>query len=240
LPANESYFPDWNFAQSFNDENFSDDGWLIGLLGAMDVRYIIYHKDSPDDSVLNSQEKMRKLERDGLIKNLNDNDYFTLYEIKKDYIIPYISWQSNNTQIAPGLSRINKELEEIKSSSQVSSFKEMNPKKFEITVTDSYFRDSMLVLAEKFDPNWKAYLVSENGQEKEIKNHILARGYANGWQINEEDLKNSRPDHILMEYYPIRLMWRGIYISIATALFLLAYLLIYYYGKRSDNKKNNR
>jgi len=83
LTANFGYFPNWNFAQVFNDENNPDNGWMIKLLGMMNVKYIIYHKDSPDDSVANSQVKIKQLEQDGLIKRLNDNNYFTLYEIKR-------------------------------------------------------------------------------------------------------------------------------------------------------------
>jgi len=111
----------------------------------------------------------------------------------------------------------------------MAQFREINPKKFEVGIADADSLNDVLVLAERFDPNWKAYLVFKDGQEREIRDHVLARGYANGWQISGEDLKNGRPDHVLVEYYPIRLMWRGICISVATALFLIGYLLKYYY-----------
>lgn len=202
----------------------------------MDAKYIIYHKDSPEDSVLNSQEKMKKLEQQGLIKNLEDNDYFTLYEIKKDYIIPYISWQKENVSIESDLSRIGGELDKIKNNSQAPGFEELNPKKFEVKISKDNFQNGVLILAEKFDSNWKAYFVSKDGREKEIGEHILARGYANGWIVHE-DAKSSGADHILIEYYPTRLMARGLWISAATALFLLVYLVVYYYGRKKIAKK---
>ena len=236
LPANASYFSDWNFAQTFNEENLPDNQWLVKLLGMMDVKYIIYHKDSPEDSVLNSQEKMKKLEQQGLIENLEDNDYFTLYEIKKDYTVSYISWQKENVSIESDLSRIGGELDKIINNSQASEFKELNPKKFEVKISKDNFQNGVLILAEKFDSNWKAYLISKDGKEKEIGEHILARGYANGWIVHE-DAKNSGTDHILIEYYPTRLMARGLWISAATALFLLVYLVVYYYGRKKIAKK---
>jgi hypothetical protein len=238
LPGNAGYFSDWNFAQAFNDENNPDNRWLIKILGMMDVKYVIYHKDSTEDSVARSQEKMKNLEQDGLMKNLNDNDYFTLYEIKKDYILPYISWQNENLPVTSDLARIDGKLDGIKNNSQASEFREINPKKFEVQ-WDKNMSGKILVLSESYDSNWKAYAVSGNGEEKEIKNHIVARGYANGWQMNNADTGNQNIDHILIEYYPVRLMTRGLYISIATALFLLGYLLVYYYGKKNNNQKNN-
>ena len=45
-----------------------------------------------------------------------------------------------------------------------------------------------LILAEKYNPLWKAYAIDQGGGEKEIKNHFKARGYANGWKI--ENLEN--------------------------------------------------
>jgi len=236
LPGNAGYFPDWNFAQAFNDKDDIDNQWIAKLLGMMDVKYIIYHKDSPDDSVLNSQAKIKKLENEGRIIKINDNDYFALYEIKRDYRIPYISWQNDSTQIT-GLTRIDERLDKIRNNSQGALFKEINPKKFEVQWNKDMIGKT-LVIAETYDPNWKAYAVSKNGKEKEISGHILARGYANGWQMDDAGIDYSNIDHILIEFYPTRLLIRGLYMSFATALFLLAYLLIYYYGKKRNAQKN--
>lgn len=235
LPGNAGYFPDWNFAQAFNDEDGPDNRWIAKLLGMMNVKYIIYHKDSPDDSVLSSQAKIKKLENEGLIIRINDNNYFTLYEIKGDYRIPYISWQNDRTQIT-ALTRIDERLDKIRSSSQGASFKEINPKKFEIRWNKDMI-GKMLVVAETYNPNWKAYAVYKNGAEKEIPGHILARGYANGWQMDSVGINYSNIDHILIEFYPARLFTRGLYMTLATALFLLAYLLVYYYGKKRNAQK---
>lgn len=237
LVANDSLFSNWNPAKKFNDEADINDGWLIKLLGAMNVKYIIYHKDAPDDSVSNSQEKIKKLERDGLLKNLNDNDYLTLYEIKEDYIIPYISWQSGDIPITSDTTRISGELDKIKTNLKTLSFKEINPKKIEVKIDNNNLSGGdILILAEKFDPNWKAYFILNDGREIEIKNHILARGYANGWQINQPAIAANNLDYILIEFYPVRLMRIGCWISFATTLFILVYLIVYYYG----SKKNYR
>ena len=236
LPANESFFPDWNFSQAFNDENNADNQWLVKLLGAMDAKYIIYHKDSTDAAVASSQEKIKTLEKEGCIKKLDDNSYFTLYEIKKDYIIPYITWQDDNMPVTADLTRIDGELDKIKNDSGPALFQEINPKKFEVRWNKSML-GKMLVLSEKFNSNWKAYAVSKDGEEKEITDHVVARGYANGWQIDGAIANNHGIDHILIEFYPIRLLTAGICISIATALFLLGYLLVCYKGE-TNNEEN--
>lgn len=234
MVANVEYFPGWNFSQMFSSENNSSDQWLVKLLGMMNAKYIIYHKDAPEESMANSSAKMKKLEQEGMISNLEDNDYFTLYEIKKEYVLPHLSWQNENIEVTSDLQRMDSKLESIRNGFQPAQFKEINPKKFEVNLKKNAPRQ-ILVLAEQYDSNWKAYAVSKGGKEKEITDHRIARGYANGWVIPQ----NTEVDRILVEYYPVRLMMRWIWISLATALFLLAYLVIYYYGKNKISPKNN-
>jgi len=230
---NVNYFSNWNFPQEFgsSDNNFD---WLIKTLGMMNSRYIIYHKDAPDDSVKVTEYKMRILEKDGLIKNLEENDYFILYKIYDDYFIPYITWQKENIEIQPNIRSIESNFSKIKNSVTLADFKEINPKKFEVAVKNI---GNNIILAEKYDPLWKAYYITAAGKELEIKDHFLARGYANGWQIDE----NIPAKKIIIEYYPTRLMWRGIWISGITVLLLLIYLIKYYltniyYAKKIGQK----
>ena len=230
IDANGFYFKEWSPASEFN-KNTKNPSWLPKLFGMMNSKYIIYHKDAPEDSVLQSQYKMQVLESESLIKILSDNDYFTLYEISPDLVLSYIIYQRENMEWRNDPVWIGRNFDKIKNNTASTDFREINPKKFEVNFDNSKFSRS-IVLAEKYDPLWKAYAVDKNGKETELKNHFLARGYANGWNIeNPEDV-----DKILIEYYPIRLMWRGIWISGATVLFLLIYLIRYSYNKFRKNK----
>lgn len=231
IQANGSYFGKWNFAESFNDDSSGQYGWLIKLLGLMNGKYIIYHKDASSDSVQKSLFKMDQLEKEGFIYKKEENEYFNLYEIDDQYRVDYISWQNGGTEVIKNPEIIKRSAENIREKISGAKFQEINPKKFSIDPGVAHSsRD--LVLAEVYNSNWKAYAIDSSGKETEIKSHFLARGYANGWKVpNNPGIKK-----IIVEYYPIRLMWRGIIISLATALFLILYLLRYYYVQRKSKK----
>jgi hypothetical protein len=193
----------------------------------MNARYIIYHKDAPESSVEKTLSKMKDLESRGLIKNLEENDYFILYQLSDNYFMPYITWQNGNFEIQGDVDSVERNFEKVKSNSFMADFSEINPKKFVVDLNNKKVGEN-LILAEKYNSLWKAYTINENGKKIEIKNHFKDRGYANCWKIeNPQNISK-----IIIEYYPIRLMWRGIWISGITVLFLIGYLLKYYYVKR--------
>lgn len=224
IEPNPPIFGNWIFAQDFNDIASENNAWIIKLLGMMNSKYIIYHKDAPDDAVGKTLPKMRNLESRGLIKNLTENDYFILYEISPNLVLPYISYQKENFDIRGNIASIERNSQKIIEASGEASTWEINPKKFEINFENSEFSKN-IILTETFNPLWKAYAIDGNGKESEIKNHFLARGYANGWEVPQ----NTDIEKIVIEYYPTRLMWRGMWISGITILFLITYLLRYYY-----------
>lgn len=223
-----AYFLNWYFAEDFDKDTSGNYDWVVKLLGMMNSRYIIFHKDATEKYVEQSEFKMRILENEDVLKKISENDYFILYSIPDKFFLPYISWQKNDISIEPNVDSINSNFEKIKENSSLADFQEINPKRFEVAVSRE---NGDIILSEPFNANWKAYSVDTNGKEKEIKNHFLARGYANGWKINNsENIKK-----IIIEYYPIRLLWRGMAITGATVLFLIIYLLYYYYAKKRTN-----
>jgi hypothetical protein len=223
-----SQFKGWNFLKDFNEDYNDNYNWIIYIAGLTNSEFIIFHKDANEQSVRSSEYKMRILESEGLIKNLEENNYFIFYKIPDDYFIPYITWQKENIEIQPNIRSINSNFDKIKSSTTDANFREINPKKYEVNFTNV---NDYIIHAEKFDPLWKAYYITDSGKEIEIKEHELARGYANGWKINPE----VSAEKIIIEYYPTRLMWRGIWISGITVLLLLIYLLKYYYDYTKRN-----
>lgn len=228
VEANNSVFSNWSYADDFSGQGESEkNDWIVKLLGLMNAKYIIYHKDAPEEAVQKTIGKMKNLEERELIKNLEENDYFILYEISPDYFLPYLSWQTENFELQKNSDSVQRNFAKIKAGSSEVKFQEINPKKFVIDLSGQKLGEN-LILAETFNPLWKAYAVSKLGKETEIQNHFVARGYANGWKLENKD----NIAKIVIEYYPIRLMWRGAWISGITVLFLIAYLLKYYYVKR--------
>jgi hypothetical protein len=225
IGANESHFENWSFAENFNEDFSGNYDWLIKLLGAMNGKYIIYHKDTSSDTIRRSQFKMENLEEKGLIVRLEDNDYFSLYKIIDEYRVSYISWQREDARLDnPRIFRQSGA--DIEKTIQPADFHQINPKKY--IVNPDAGDNAELIIAEPYDANWKAYTISIDGREKEIGSHFKARGYANGWIIE----KNPDIKQILIEYYPERLMWKGIAASFLTVLCLIGYLIRYYYVKR--------
>ena len=229
IEANMFRIGDLKVAEEFNNTTEKSE-WIVQILGMANAGYILYHKDVNGEYVENSQWKMEELERDGLLEKLEENNYFNLYKIKSDYTTAYLSWQEKRVYINSNPEDIAAEFEIIRNSSFGAEFRKINLKKFEINWSEASMGEN-LILAEKFDPLWKAYSIDKSGRKKEIKTHFKARGYANGWEIeNRENL-----DKIIIEYYPVKLMWWGIGISLISVLFLVSYLIKYYYDKKRIN-----
>lgn len=229
--GNSSTFGGWLFSRSFNDELSLDVSWMAKILGMMNVEYIIYHKDATKDAVAKTQLKMEELEKESVILKMADNEYFTLYKLSDDYFMPYLSWQKGDIKIDGNASSVNEKFDDLKDATAGASFREINPKKYLVDFENGK-SGRYLVLAEPYDSSWRAYYILKNGEEKEIENHFTARGYANGWEVGD----NPEIEKIFVEYYPERLMWRGMSISLATALFLLFYLIKYYYAGKIRKK----
>ncbi len=228
IEANVSYFSGWYFVQEFGHDQRADYGWIAKLLGMMNARFIIYHKDASDSSIKRTQSKMDQLERDKYIKKVDDNEYFTLYEINEELIFPLITFQEKRVGFVKDPAWIERNTEKIQEMSRKIPFQKIGHQQFAVDLGNIKDFEGAVILAEEFDPLWKAYAIKSNGSSSELENHFLARGYANGWE-----LKNiSEIEKVIIEYYPIRLMWWGMVISGATILFLAVYLLRYYYVKR--------
>jgi hypothetical protein len=218
INPNMPYLGNWMAAKDFSYSPEKNQEWILKLLGIMNVKYIIYHKDVSNDDRILSEHKIKYLEEKGDILALNDNSYFTLYELRKDYTFPYISWQKEDIIISGNPESISENFEKIKKAEEIARFRESGLGRYSIESSSAFYK--AIILAEKYDPNWKAYAIDKLGRETEIKDHFLARGYANGWKIPQ----NSDIKQIVIEYYPIRLMWLGMAISLATALVLVLYL----------------
>jgi len=229
IHANSGYFGGWFFANKFNNSNSEDPAWIVKLLGTLNAKYVIYHKDVEENFKKASFEKIKTLEKRGLLQNLTDNEYFTLYKIREDLTLPILSWQEGKHEIEPNPKSVVEQFRAINSDIQPANFKRINPKKY--IVENVSLNPSLLIFAEPFNANWKAYAVNKDGKKKLIKEHYKARGYANGWEV--KDSRNV--DKIVITYLSMRLAYIGGVISGITLLFLSVYLLKYYYDYRRRN-----
>lgn len=218
IDANAFYFGDWLPAKDFAEAD-DDPKWIAELLGMMNSKYIIFHKDTEPQFLESSLDKIGKLETRGIVKLLEKNDYFNLYSIDEKYFLPLLRFQKESAEIEPNANSVASNFAKIKNSSSTADFQKINPKKFEVGAS-GVAADS-LVFAEPYDSNWKAYAVKKDGGKYELKNHYKEAGFANGWKIeNEKELSK-----IIVEYYPMRLAYRGIFLSAIAVLFLIGYSL---------------
>lgn len=82
-------FGNWVYGKVWNEQENTESTWLPKLMALMNVDYIIYHKDIRKDFYKNTKGKMDYYERLKKIKKIEENDYFTLYELNKKLPVIY-------------------------------------------------------------------------------------------------------------------------------------------------------
>lgn len=112
-------------------------------------------------------------------------------------------------------------------STPLISFKKVNPVKYQITVKNAQ-SPFFLIFSETFDKGWKIY---SDGKSIEEKNHFLVNGYANAWY-----LEKTGDQEFTIEYWPQRLFYLGLAVSLLTFLFLSGYSLFKFFKERKISK----
>src|SRR3989344_4427623 len=224
IDANAFYVNQWLYAKDFN-ESSHDPVWIVKLLGMMNVKYIIYHKDVDQKFLAQSIEKMRYLEERGVIKALARNDYFDLYAIDKQYILPHVGWYEGDLALLENPSAVTASYEKARPAI-AARFNTVHPKKITIASREEE-NTPYLVLNEQKSGGWQASYVKNN------KRIILKRAdgfaYANAWRV-----PTSVKENITIEYVPMKLFFIGSWIS-GAALVIVSMYLIYGGTKRRHN-----
>ena len=136
-------------------------------------------------------------------------------------------------------------------------FRKINPTRY--TVYAEAEKSFWLVFSESFHKDWKAYirkveieddkdeylaekqrfewsalitLLRDLGKRKELKEHYLVNGYANGWWVPVEADSQVKRFEVILEFTPQRLFEIGIVISGVTFISCIAYLVHSYFKKR--------
>ncbi|MBI2023655.1 hypothetical protein HYT01_03790 [Candidatus Giovannonibacteria bacterium] len=107
-----------------------------------------------------------------------------------------------------------------------------NETTYVITPVDD-LSDATLLLSQSFDPGWKAYAMKQEsgimnyGQMafpfffgSELKDHVLVNNWANGWNLNNEAIKQSSNGQIVIVYLPQYLEYLGFAALFAPFIFI--------------------
>jgi len=157
INANGFYFEQWLYAKDFNELDL-DPLWVVKLLGSMNVKYILYHKDVDKQFIKMSFDKIKFLERQKVIKNITENPFFILYKVDKFYTAPYVDWESEKVMVKKNPLSIGDSFDELKKITNKAYYRVVNSTKIIVNVKDNHNR--YLVLNEKHNDGWQAYWIS--------------------------------------------------------------------------------
>lgn len=228
IGANNFYFNQWLYAKDFNETDYNPE-WIVKLLGTMNAKYILYHKDVDEEFIGMSLDKIKYLENKGILILLEENDYYCLYKISDDYIMPYLFLSRENFYINQSPVSVEEVFDNLQSKTAEIEYVKINPKKI-IIPAKKEMRNKVIVFNEPYQNNWKAYY--DNGKRKVELEHIISLGYANGWETGGDMEKGE----IVIEYLPMKLFWRGALISLISLIFVISYIIYY----RKINGRNNK
>jgi hypothetical protein len=190
---------------------------LIQIIENFWWRYIINHKDVENRYLWLTTENLNKLENSNIIKLLEKNDYFDLYEVNKNYINPLINWTDLNfKKINPTKYKIKIHLDWEKELSflQSHNFKwnlYLNKDEFNCEITWIYKNSwNSIKECKHFETffEWEelSYLYRKPIFEK---SHKLVNDYANWWSISKEKIvnyvNNYYSEELKKEWYPKKL-----------------------------------
>jgi len=207
-PLLNKSFEDYNLGGIVHIGNF------LGLIKKFSGKYILIHKDLDVKSMEHSAliyETIIELENSDIIKIIEDNDHFTLYELDKKYLVPLISTDNNTKLYFQKISPVKYEI-------FISGLKD----KTNIEFHQSYHSWWKVYINSKAKNNWDGssyYYTTTNTSEYEKyfkvidfedfsylwknpifdKEHSFVKGYANNWEISPDYIKNNFTDEFYKE-----------------------------------------
>lgn len=236
--------------KKYNKNGAVNKGLFLKLAQKFSGQFIIFHKDINPDWLAGSkitQLTLENLQEEGVVDNISDNDYFTLYQLKDAYVKPVISSNDANVQ-----------------------FEKINPSKYKVSIK-GINKKSLIEFHQAFNSQWVAIAESSSNvlecktsldyqwnNVTECNNNKFFEGdefsllfrkyipenfhkvvdkYANGWIIDPDYIKNNfeksdykeNPDgsidvNLVLYFKPQSYFYLGIIISGMTLLACLGYL----------------
>jgi hypothetical protein len=158
----------------------------------------------------------------GSTNNEKSLNYFDNVSVKKvSKISHYIIPENNNLYTQPTFT--------------VKSFKKINPTLYEI---EAYGNEGLLVFNESFHKDWNIYYIATSSEQKiewywpliskktkvdENTKHVIVNGYSNAWIVNN---KINGSYKIILEFKPQKKFYITLFISWATFISCLGYLVV--------------
>lgn len=225
INPNTPYVGSWLFAQNFN-ESEEDPAWLVELLGLINTKYIIYHKDVHKEFLAQSIEKMNYLEASGALREVGDNEYFTLYRVKEEYLAPYLYLSHRDTSLHNySLQGVLANAQKVRSTSKALDYQIIHPRKLVVSLVGNQ-KEQNLILNERYDTLWRA--VYHHDSQRTILKRDSSVIHANAWRLDEITGEGT----VVIEYLPMKLFFVGAWISGGVVLILIIYLFYYTYEQR--------
>lgn len=227
IQPNSSYLGSWFFAKDFNDVSVNP-VWMADLLGLLNTKYIIYHKDVRDAFIEQTLNKIQYLENEGIFVELVSNNYFNLYKLKEEYILPYV--YLGNVPVPSTVSRytVSDVSKFIKQQQESVEYNVINPRKIIINFPVVNLGNH-LILNERYDPLWLASYYDKNGKRITLKRDQGVM-FANAWHTNDAMSQGT----VVIEYLPMKLFFIG---SSVSGITLLAIALYFAYNTLYERKR---
>lgn len=214
VELNDYYLGKWMFAKEFDKSEY-DPQWITDLYGLIGIEYVFYHHDAKPKATEKFEPARQYLEEKGILQQITENEWFTLYRLDKQYLFPYVYANSDIMTIESRVGGISEKIRDFRSYMTPLSYERKNPKEIIVSV-DAVVSDSFVFLNEEYDPLWRAEYISPDGKRVSLVRNDDVK-YANAWRVAEFDSQGT----INIYYMPIRLFYIGEWISGLTLLVVI-------------------
>ncbi|WP_457617852.1 hypothetical protein, partial [Lutibacter sp.] len=200
---------DKNYSRTWNEQKPVDSLWLLNFARLLNTKYLLFHKDVAERFIEKTKGKIRFYEKKGFIKKVTENQYFSLYELDKQFQLPRVylgneyrfydgirSWyatlgnKSNQNEVYINKNDLPLRIKKGNKNTIVE-FNRLEPTKYRVVIHGLKNHKDVLVLSESFHSGWKLYPVKAkpsninvdcNQVEQDVCNYAK-----NGWLSNLGD-----------------------------------------------------
>lgn len=142
------------FKNIWKDGNCCGDDYIEKSFDRFGVEYVIWHKDIDSGRLRENASVYEMLEKSvdkGIIRKIEDNEYFEAYKVNETKIQPLI--YTENAQV---------------------TFKKINPTKYIVDIKGLKVGDR-LIFKQSFNPEWKVYHINETVADCSDNHKYVAR-----------------------------------------------------------------
>lgn len=206
IELSDYYIAKWIFAKEFSRDDIQPE-WIVDLFGLLGIKYIFYHHDAKEKALDAFEPQRQYLEERGLLVRLTQNEWFTLYEISKQRMFPYVYTSPIPITLELNPETVSERVKKLRRNVVPLSYEKKSFKEFTVAV-DATSSNQILYLNERMDPLWRAELVQADGSVTSLP-QVDTVLYANAWQLPA--LNENGMIHIY--FIPNQLLWVGEWIS---------------------------